>query len=192
MISPRLLELRWKSLAAHLQQKWQTALNVYKWVPRWQQTGELRAAVYVLSVMWNVNVWFLLKTVCLLHDRFTLHTVNSIEKLLKPFHSRSGAVWWSTLQMLVEVSYYIDISTKKTLSLCLATYWLESFDLLQALRMWTLDHCLLSSWQWAEIYIFSVTASVTPNSPGFSSGWHFSCHAIWIGLSRQAHSSLSI
>lgn len=33
-------------------------------------------------------------------------------------------------------------------------------------------------------FSFSVAARKTPSSPGFSRGWHFSCHTIKFGLNR--------
>lgn len=199
MISPLLLKLRWKSLTAHLQQKWQTALNVYIWVQHWQQTGELRAAVYVLPFMWNVNVKFLLKTFpeeCLLHDRFTFDTVNSSERLLKPLHSHSGAVWWSTRQMLVEVSYYIDISTKKKFSvyghiLIRVLWFTPSFV---DVNTWSLSAVLMGASR--DLYFFC-HSQLDSKLTGFQQWLTFllSRHLDWHKQrqqSRQAPSTLSI
>lgn len=100
---------------------------------------------------------------------------NSSERL---FHSHTGlwfgvpCGWWLKWAIIL-------IFLQKIFSLWLVTYW--SFHVLQALGMWALDHCLLSSWQRVEIYILLLHASKTPSSPGFSSGWHFSCHAIQFG-----------
>lgn len=111
-----------------------------------------------------------------------LHTViaNSSERLLK-LHSHTGLCFgvpcrccWREL-----LFWYFY---KKISSLRLVTYWSESFHLLQALEAWTLNCCLLSSWQQVEIYISPLHASKTPSSLGFISGWHFSCHAIQFGL----------
>lgn len=89
-------------------------------------------------------------------------------------------VSWSTRQMVAEVSYYFDISTENLLSVAghISMRVFPFIPSIVSVNTWLL--CAVLKAVSRDLY-FAV-ANKKPGPPGFSSGWHFSCHAIHFGL----------